>query len=129
MGEAGGDEGRFVDGSASVSAESSVVMSETVFRESSSVGNQSWTLEYGQWQIDAETAAHKREQEKKDNDLRRFCIRVVLGLLIVVLCASALVGLLNEDPSIRQWAQNIFTTLIGGLLGAIAGYFTAKSGS
>ena len=121
--------GQKVEGSASLSAESSLSVSETVIRGSSSVGNQTWTLEYGQWEIDYETAAHKREQEKKDNDLRRLCFKVLLGLLVVIFIAAVLVASVNEDPGTREWAQTVVTTLVGGLLGALAGYFTAKGTS
>lgn len=79
-------------GRASLSAESSLSVSETFIRGSGSVGNQTWTLEYGQWEIDYETAVHKREQEKKDNDLRRLCFKVLLGLLVVIFIAAVLVA-------------------------------------
>ena len=110
-------------------AESSLTVTETFFRGSSSVGNQSWTLEYGQWQIDAETAAHNREQEKKDNDLRRLCFKVILALLVVAFFATAFLGFFYSDESVRPVAQNAFTTLLGGFVGALAGYFSAKAGA
>jgi hypothetical protein len=122
-------QGRIIEGSAHLPASSSLTASGTVIRGSRSVGGQTWSIEYGQWQIEAADAEPKREEERKDNDLRRFCLRLLVILLVVVLVVSAGVGVLNEEPTTRQWAQNIVTTLIGDLLGAIAGYFTAKGGS
>ena len=127
--EEGEGRGQIVEGSASPSAESSMTVSETVIRGSSSVGNQSWTLEYGQWEIDYQTAAHQREQEKKDNDLRRLCFKVILALLIMTFGATAFLGFFYEDESVRPVAQNAFTTLLGGFIGALAGYFSAKAGA
>ncbi|MGH2614344.1 MAG: hypothetical protein ACRDJC_03830 [Thermomicrobiales bacterium] len=129
MSEESEGKGKLRTSKASSTAASSTLATGTVFKSSTSVGNQEWTFEYGQWEIDYETAAHRREQEKKDNELRRFCLTILVILLVVVLVVSGAVGVLNEEPNTRQWAQNIVTTLIGGLLGAIAGYFTAKGGS
>jgi hypothetical protein len=123
------ERGRGPEFSSVMAGESAMAVTETFFRGSSSVGNQSWTLEYGQWQIDAETAAHKREQEKKDNDLRRLCFKVILALLVVAFFATAFLGFLYSDQSIRPVAQNAFTTLLGGFIGALAGYFSAKAGA
>jgi hypothetical protein len=46
----------------------------------------------------------------------------------VILVVSAAVGIGNDNDETRRWAQNVVTTMIGGLLGAVAGYFTAKGG-
>ena len=128
MSDQEGDQGvRSELGSTSFSGGSSFTTTGTVFRSSEAVGNQEWTLEYGQWAIDYEAAVHQREEEKKDNDLRRLCFRIILGLLVAALVAGALAGAFSDDPGTRQWAQNIVTTLIGGLLGAVAGYFSGRS--
>ena len=78
-------EGPFLTGSASY------------FRGSQSVGTQTWSIEYGQWEIEAADAAHSREQEKKDNDLRRLCVRVFLGLLVLAVLASGVYGFVLDD--------------------------------
>ncbi len=129
MSEEGEGEGQIVQGSASVSFGTSVTAVGTVIRGSSSIGNQSWTLEYGQWEIDRAAATHKIDQEKKDNDLRRLCFMVILVLLVVTFCATAFVGFFYDDQDIRPVAQNAFTTLLGGFIGALAGYFSAKAGA
>ena len=119
--------------------ESRHLMSASSITASTIRRHQTWSVEYGQWEIDYETAAHQREmerdrlkhdleQKKKDNDLRRFCLQAVLLLLTAALIVSAAVGVINEDAGTRQWGQNIATTILGGLVGAIAGYFAGKSG-
>jgi len=103
-------------------------------------GGQTFSLEQSEHQLRAEDPAHRRvleledhrlalEDRRKDNDLRRYCFGGVLRLLVIVLFFSGLQGVTNQDPTTKQRAQGLVTTLIGGLLGAIAGYFTAKAGS
>jgi hypothetical protein len=101
------------------------------------LGDQS--IEYAGVQIEIETAAHQRrveqqrldhelDQKTKDNDLRRRSFWLVVVLLVVILSVSAAVGIGNENEETRRWAQNVVTTMIGGLLGAVAGYLTARVG-
>jgi hypothetical protein len=104
-------------------------LSATVIRSSRSEGSQTWSVEYGQWQLDREAASHRMEQEEKDNDLRRLCFKVILGLLVAAFFATAYLGFFHSDQSIRPVAQNAFTTLLGGFVGALAGYFSAKAGA
>jgi heme A synthase len=111
----------------------------TVITGSSSGRGQTWSVERGEWEIKRGSAEHRQRQEeerqqhelteaKKDNEQRRRVFWLIVGLLIVILLISGAVGIANEDGETRRWAQNIVTTLIGGLLGAVAGYFTAKGG-
>jgi hypothetical protein len=104
-------------------------LTATVIRASRSVGDQTWSVEYGQWQLDYEQATHRMEQEKKDNDLRRLCFKIILGLLVAAFFATAYLGFFHTDQSVRPVAQNAFTTLLGGFVGALAGYFSAKAGA
>ena len=102
---------------------------ETIIRASHSVGSQTWSVEYGQWEIDYGDAEHRRQEERKDNDLRRLCFKVILALLVITFAAAAYLGFFYGDQSIRPVAQNAFTTLLGGFIGALAGYFSAKAGA
>ena len=104
-------------------------VSATVITASRSVGDQRWSVEYGQWQLDYEQAAHRMELEKKDNDLRRLCFKVILGLLVIAFFATGYLGFFYGDQSVRPVAQNAFTTLLGGFVGGLAGYFSAKAGA
>jgi hypothetical protein len=90
-------------------------------------------------EIEVEDAAHRRRvqqqqldhdltEERKDRDLRRKCFWLVVILLVAILTVSAVVGIGNDDEETRRWAQNVVTTMIGGLLGAVAGYLTARVG-
>jgi hypothetical protein len=108
----------------------------SVISASQTIGDQQFA--YADVQIRVDEAAHKRAveqqkldhtllQESKDNDLRRRVFWVVVVLLLVVLIVSAAVGIGHDDEETRRWAQNVVTTMIGGLLGAIAGYLTAKA--
>ena len=101
------------------------------------LGQQSF--EYASIEIQVEDAAHQRRveqqrldhelsEEAKNNDLRRKCFWLLVIVLVVVLGVSSVVGISNDQEETRRWAQNVVTTMIGGLLGAIAGYFTAKGG-
>lgn len=54
---------------------------------------------------------------------------MIVVLIVAMLVFSGAIAFLHEDPSVRQWAQNIVTALVGGLLGGLVGYFTGKAGS
>lgn len=133
-------QGRIVEGESDLSAEALLTVTRTVITESSSGGGQTWSVERGEWELKRGTAEHKQQQERerqehefaearKDNDLRRRCFWLIVGLLIAILVVSAAVGIANDDGDTRRWAQNVVTTMIGGLLGSVAGYLTAKGGS
>lgn len=65
----------------------------------------------------------------RNNEVRRQMFWLLVTLLIVNLLVSDAVGILHDNAETRRWAQNVVTTMIGGLLGAVAGYFTAKGGA
>jgi hypothetical protein len=67
--------GRIVRGSAHASISSSATARGTVIRGSGASGEQAWSVEFGQWQIEAADAEHKRAEEHKENELRRFILR------------------------------------------------------
>src|SRR4051794_38823036 len=92
------------------------------------VGQQSF--EYANIEIQVEDAAHQRRveqqrldhelsEEAKNNDLRRKCFGLLVIVLVIVLAVSSVVGISNDQEETRRWAQNVVTTMIGGLLGAI----------
>jgi uncharacterized membrane protein YraQ (UPF0718 family) len=110
------------------------------FVETTIQGKQTFSQEQSEFELKAETEAHKRamelaehqlklEERRKDNDLRRFCFKLVLFLLIGVLVTAALVAVFNSDADTRKWAQGIVTVLVSSLLGGIVGYFTGKAGA
>jgi hypothetical protein len=121
---------------ADLAAQSDVQARASVITASQTIGDQQFA--YADVQIRVDEAAHKRAveqqkldhallQESKDNDLRRRVFWLVVTLLLIVLAVSAAVGIGHDDEETRRWAQNVVTTMIGGLLGAIAGYLTAKA--
>jgi hypothetical protein len=114
--------------------------SSSAFRQSRAEGAQTFNAEQGKHDIEVQSAAHQQNVElrrldhelvekRKDNNLRRVCFIAVLVLLAVALVVSGIVGIANNVPGTQQWAQNIVTTILGGLLGAIAGYFAGRSGA
>ncbi|MFT4039900.1 MAG: hypothetical protein QM692_17105 [Thermomicrobiales bacterium] len=103
-------------------------------------GAQEWILARGELEIRRDNAAHWHRQEEarlaqelalasRNNEVRRQMFWLLVTLLVVVLVTSGAVGILHDNEETRRWAQNIVTTMIGGLLGAVAGYFTAKGGA
>lgn len=76
----------------------------------------------------AEDARHQRQEATRDNFQRRVLIYIVVGVVIAGIVAAALVGTNAGNDDTRRWAQGIVTLLLGGLLGAVGGYFSAKSG-
>jgi predicted benzoate:H+ symporter BenE len=76
----------------------------------------------------AEDARHQRQEAARDNTQRRILIYIVVGVVIAGLVAATLVGTWADNDDTRRWAQGIVTLLLGGLLGAVGGYFSAKPG-
>lgn len=76
----------------------------------------------------ADDAKHKREETTRDNEQRRNIVYAVVLVVIAGLVVGSLVGTMAENDTTRTWAQGIVTLLLGGLLGAVGGYFTAKAG-
>jgi hypothetical protein len=119
-------------------AEQGGAVDSTVASGNVILGQQSF--EYASIQIQVEDAAHQRRVEQqrldheliekaKDNELHRNRFWLVVGLLVAILVVAGAVGIGHDQEETRRWAQNVVTTMIGGLLGAIAGYFTAKGGN
>lgn len=83
----------------------------------------------GEQRIKEQTNAHVLAQEAKDNDLRRLTFKIVLLMLIGVLIFSFVVATKSTNGTTRSWAQGIVTTIKGGLVGGVVGYFTARAAS
>lgn len=79
-------------------------------------------------QLEAEQARYQREEEAKDNALRRLIIRVTVWTILAAGVAAFAIGTLAGDADTRRWAQNVGTTILGGLVGAAAGYLTGRNG-
>jgi hypothetical protein len=123
-----------IDGSSADIGEQSVIT------DSQSSGLQTFSVEQTKLAQKAQADEHKRNlakshldhdlaQQAKDNDLRRLCVRVVVVVIVGALLVSTVLVIVEPDPSKNQWAQGIATTILGSLLGAIAGYFAAKTGN
>lgn len=82
-------------------------------------------------QTETQDRVHERLQETKDNDARRQRETVGFYLLLTVvlsgLVASGIVGVASHNADRRDFAQAVCTLILGGLLGALAGYFTGKA--
>jgi hypothetical protein len=63
---------------------SSATARGTVIRGSGSSSEQAWSVEFGQWQIEAADAEHKRTEEHKEYELRRFILRAVVVMRTAV---------------------------------------------
>lgn len=115
------------------------LQSASVFSDSEIQGSQTFSLEQTKLEQKGEAAAHRRllEQEQlahelqeneKDNALRRWCIRGILGAILVVLVVSMAMVILGPEEHRDRW-MGVATTVIGSLLGAVAGYFAGRSNS
>jgi hypothetical protein len=113
---------------------------QSVITDSQSSGLQTFSVEQTKLEQKAQADAHRRElaktqlehdlaQQAKDNELRRLCVRILICVIVVSLVVSAFIVVVEPDDSKNQWAQGIATTILGSLLGAIAGYFAAKTGN
>ena len=113
---------------------------QSVITDSESSGRQTFSLDQPKLEQKGRADEHKRElsksqhdhdleQQAKDNDLRRLCVRIIICVIVVALVVSSFIVLMEPDDSKNQWAQGIATTILGSLLGAIAGYFAAKTGN
>lgn len=68
-----------------------------------------------------------RVERAKDNAQRRMVVNTVGVILIVCLMFSLLVAVWSENATTRDWAQSVVTVLLGGLVGAIAGYLAGRA--
>ena len=82
-------------------------------------------------QLEAEEAQLRREETRKDNDLRRrrelIGFYVAVGASLVVLAISFVVAVAAENDGVRNWSQGIVTLVMGGIVGGLAGYLTGRS--
>jgi hypothetical protein len=96
--------------------------------------NRGWTAKWGeherlllqtqtQAEIDRENAKHHRDEQVKDNDQRRNITYGIVALLIATYIFTGIVAVWSENPDTRDRAWDVGNSLIGALLGAIAGYF------
>jgi hypothetical protein len=111
----------------------------TAFTDSSIQGRQSWSQEQAKHELRATSEAHKHsielERQKhelreatKDNAQRRLAFNVVVGVLLAILVVSLFLAIQSENGTTRAWAQGVVSSVMGGIVGAVAGYFTGKSG-
>jgi hypothetical protein len=126
------DEGPVVDsGPISLSAEGDLAANSTL-QGSSAEGQQTFSIERGRHELRAADAAHRREEQRKDNELRRHREKVVFYVVVGILVAGLVVGFIvaveADNADTRRWAQGIVTLLFGGIVGGITGYFTGRSG-
>lgn len=89
-------------------------------------------LNLAKQQLTAEEQRHRLDEIAKDNASRRQRENVgffaILGIVIVGLLASGTIGVSSANAATRDWAQDAFVLILGSVLGALAGYFTGKSG-
>lgn len=111
----------------------------SVITDSESSGLQTFSVEQTKLQQKADADAHRRELAKdkqdhelaervKDNNLRRYCFGGVISVILLVLVISTILAFMGPVENRANWMA-IVTTILGGLVGAIAGYFAGKSGN
>ena len=115
------------------------LLSTSVITESETQGSQTWSIERSKLELKAQADERKHEIEKdrvnhqlaettKDNNLRRICIGGIVVMILLVLAVSTVMVIVEPADSKNQWAQSVVTTVLGSLLGAIAGYFAGRRG-
>lgn len=68
----------------------------------------------------------RRAESSKDQAQRRLVVNAVGVILIVCLAFALTVGVWSNNATTRDWAQSIVTVLLGGLVGAVAGYLAGR---
>lgn len=68
----------------------------------------------------------RRAESSKDQAQRRLVVNAVGVSLIVCLAFALTVGVWCNNATTRDWAQSIVTVLLGGLVGAVAGYLAGR---
>jgi hypothetical protein len=116
---------------------------EPSLRDSRTDGEQDFSILRGEFELKAETAAHKRqlermrvehelEQERKSNEDRRQRDKIIFFVVVFVVVAGLAVGFAvavrSQNDDTRRGAQNIVTILFSAMAGGLAGYFTGKAG-
>ena len=121
------DEGRIVEsGPIPLSAEGDVTANPTLER-SSAEGKQTFSIEQSKQEVKAADAAHRREEQRKDNELRRHrekvLFYVVVAVMAIGLVAGFLVGTFADNADTRRFGQGLVVIIFG----AVAGYFTGRA--
>ena len=94
--------------------------------------------------LEADERRHQHEEATKENEVRRIreaaeqssrlrresiAYYSVLFVILGSLVTSGIVGVNSKNADTRNFAQGAFLLILGGLVGALAGYFTGKSGT
>jgi uncharacterized membrane-anchored protein YjiN (DUF445 family) len=97
------------------------------FSSSTTQGTQRFSAKQAEHELSRDRQKHNLAEEAKDNDLRRQMLIVVGIVIFVVLAVSFIVAATSENDGTRAWAQGVVSTITGGIVGAVAGYFTGRS--
>ncbi len=109
----------------------------SAFQDSKAEGEQTFSPERSQHELKlakheltAEETRSHLEESRLDNASRRKREQIgfytVLSVVVVGLATSGIIGVAAKNSNTRDWAQGVFTLILGTLLGALAGYFTGK---
>ncbi len=96
-------------------------------RNSSSQGTQTFSPEQAKHALETAESEHRRTEERKDNELRRFILKSFFIFLLAALVVGVGISVGSANADTRRWAQGIVTLLIGTIAGAVGGYFTGKT--
>jgi len=126
------DEERIVDsGPIPLSANFDLTANPTVER-SSAKGVQAVGILESKQAVRAADAAHRRDEQRKDNEARRLRELISFIVIMVIVAASWGIGFLMmvfaENDNRQAFGQDVFLLVLGSILGALAGYFTGKAG-
>ncbi len=72
-------------------------------------------------------AEHRRIQEAADNNQRRRIVYWICGIVVATLIAGTWIAIAADNADTRRWAQSLVTVILSGILGAVGGYFSARS--
>jgi hypothetical protein len=101
-------------------------------------------LNLAKQQLSAEEKRHELEEAARDNESRSkreeagdrsrrrrqdVGFYSILSVVIVGLAVSLAIGTMAKNADTRNFAQNAFILILGAILGALAGYFTGRSGN
>jgi len=111
----------------------------SVITDSESRGLQTFSVEQTKLEQKAKADSHRRDLAKtkqdyelaektNDNNLRRWCFGGIVSVILLVLVISTILAFIGPAENRANWMA-IVTTILGGLVGAIAGYFAGKSGT
>lgn len=93
----------------------------------------SWSAEWGDHELKrinaqqkGDAAAHQREQNAKDNDLRRWIIKGIGLVILAVLIVGTCIATMSENDDTRKWAQATVALVFTGVIGAATGWLAKK---